>query len=215
MLINIKAFVSKTLPYENASYAMALTHNICTNITCALLHRTRDHRDLEIIRRMIFDRKDLARAPAYLPVIVAGLEHVVIQQEFISLRKRLLNMERETGHGASFLENGADDFDLINLQEFTKTLNKLASLANSRAARTKTWLLLQEQIARFIVTTQPEDLKLEPSTSQLQDILASLTCTMNMSLPHYTAFAANVQVQIAVVSLISRGNLESVRLSLS
>ena len=126
---------------------------------------------------------------------------MVIQDELIQLQRKLNAIEREIGHGANFLERSAANFDLIDLSNFTKRLNKIAARANSRAARTKTYLLLREQIARFIKITQEETPELETYTSQLGNQLSSLTCTMNMSLPHYTAFAANVQVQIAVVSL--------------
>jgi hypothetical protein len=194
------SFISRTLSYRQGAHALALTYNVQTKITSAIIQGDRDPQYLVKLCKYLKERADLAVHSALLLLVASQLEYQTTDQNYLPLRNDMIRIEKCTGHGLLVNKSYVTNLNLFQgLPTITRELNIFFSKVISETERVKSCLLRHECIIDFIDNLDRHCLELDSKSTELKQHAEFLTTGWKSLLHRYEAFEKNVQVQLAVL----------------
>jgi hypothetical protein len=197
----ILSVISRTFSFREAGHALALTYNVRTKNTSAIIQGPSNSQYLSKLCSYLKERADLAAHPAFLVLVAAQLEYEATDQGYLPLRADMIHIEKWTGHGSLINRSNRENFDLFtHLPAVTRELNLFSSKVIGETERVKSCLLRHERILELIdhvnrYSTNPETAQ----SAELRHNAEFLATGWKSLLYRYEAFEKNVQVQLAVL----------------
>ena len=196
------SFVSRTFYFRKAGHALALTYNVRTKTTSAMIQGPREAYYLASLCRYLKERPDMVVHPAYLLMVVAQLEYETTNESYLPLRGGMIHIEKWTGHGQLAGRDAKENPNLFqDLPAVTRELNLFSSKVIGETERIKSCLLRHEQILQFMdqVDEASSLLTMSSHSGELRQHAEFLATGWEAMLHRYEAFEKNVQVQLAVL----------------
>lgn len=187
---------------------MTLTYNLTKNTTSVFLQGPLDQEYVTRMIRYLRDHLDMANQPAFVLLVITQLEYETLNREFDEKREKMISIEEQTGHSSIFLSREANrSFTQSGLLDLTKLINKFSSHMMVQVERVKSFLIHCESITKFIDMTSSYisevDRRAPQQLVELKQHAEYMANGCKCLLQRYETFEKSVQVQIAVVSIIS------------
>ena len=207
-LINLLAFMSRTLGHWYASHAASVSFNTSSGTISVYLHIPREGGMSSQFSCMLADEKGLLHHPGLVPLLLAHLEYLETDRVLLNRRLECARLEQDLGHSRLFSETKIKTSTPTrsDLDRMSRNNNLFASKLTTHVERVESALLRSNCICDFTDEVCKEmklkgcgESEWQERSLKIKNHLAFLQNGWKMMLVRYKAFQGSTQTQLDVV----------------